>query len=551
MTGRKFRHGSNFAIATLSLLVILVVVNIFSSRHFIRWDLTENKEHTVSRTTRDILGNLNDVVNVSVYLSKNLPAELLLFERQLRDVLSEYESYGGGKLRIKYVSPGDDRQLQQELMILGVRPQPVAVFKRDRSTRVGVYNSIVIQYQDRREVIPSLLDEGGELVSDFEYLLTSRIFKVQRPGRRVIGWLTNASDIKLDEDYRSLRELVRKEWDVRDIRIDPPMRIAQDIAVLVVISPRDFTDAQLFEIDQYLMRGGKILALVDTYDRRIRNRGLEALVSRPTNFTKMLEHYGLKVNDEIVMDRYCARAPITRFAAARYEFWVNILRAGFNRENPIVSRLDLITLPWPQTLDQATSMPEGVEMTWLARTSPYSLVRWGTRISPDPRMPTDKQSKKGKSRIVAAILRGTFPSYFPQGTPYPLDEGTTQPKPGRTRENERKYVSPETQIAVVANAMFLQDNFLRMLSAGFNAHHNMSFFMNTIEWLALGKGLSEIRARQAIGRRIKANIPDWKRTAYKVFGTFTMPVVVIVAGVVYNTVRRRRRRSIARRVLAK
>jgi len=551
----KFRHGSNVAVATVSLLVILVVINIFSYHHFVRWDLTRNHDYTISPVTKEILGDLENIVNVKVYLSKNLPAALLTFERQLRDLLAEYEVYGKGKLRISYISPPSDRETERELFLQGIRRQPVAVFTGDTSTQARVYNSIVVEYEDHREVIPSLLDEVSRgragLISDFEYLLTSKIFKVQRTKRQVVGWLTNSPDIDLDKDYRTLREIVRKEWDMRDVRLDPATRIPPDIAVLVVVGPTDFTDAQLFEIDQYLMRGGKIFALVETYKRQFRNKSLEALVEKPANFTNLLEHYGVKVNNEIVLDRYCALAPLTRYSIAPYQFWVKILPGNMDRTHPAVARLRSLVLPWTQTLDPATSMPEEVKFIPLAKSSSFSVVRWGSRIIPDPSPSAGggNQSRQGKKRTVIAALTGVFPSYFPEGTPYPLDEGTTQPRRGRTPESERRYVSPETQIVVVGNAWFLDDDFLRMSSFPLERNHNVPFFLNTLEWLALGKGLGQIRAREPVGRPIRADLTDAQRNAYKIFGTFTMPILVIIGGIAYNVVRRKRRRRIAARLL--
>lgn len=545
MAAGKIRHRSNFLIRSISLLIILTVTNVFSYRHFVRLDLTENRDFTISPTTREILRGLENIINVKVYLSKELPAALLTFERQLRDELVEYETLGKGKLRIDYPELPDDPQAERTLLMEGVRRQPVAVYTDDSQTRAFVYNSIVIQFEDRREVIPSLLDELGRgrvgLSRNFEYLLTSKIFKVQRTGNQVIGWLTNAPDIDLNRDYRDLRDAVGKEWEVQPVRVDPLGRIRDTIAVLVVVSPRDFTDTQLFEIDQYLMRGGKILALVETYERQQRGQGLEALVARPTNFTRLLEHYGLKVNDEIAMDRFCALARMGRMPIPMsYPFWVNILPGRLNKENPAVARLGGLTLPWTQTLDAATTIPEGVKMVWLARTSRYSRVRWGTRISVDHMAQTSQQSTRPTSHTVIAALTGTFPSYFGEKTPYPLDEGTTQPLSGRTLERDRQYESLPTQIVVVGNALFLQDGF---------ANRNVAFFLNSIEWLGLGKGLWQIRARQPVGRPLKPDIADWQRNTHKVLGIFTMPVLVIVAGVVYNTIRRRRRRAIADRVL--
>jgi len=556
MAARRFRHGTNFAITAIALFVILVVVNVFSYHHFARWDLTKDREYTVSETTRDVLGGLDNIVNVTVYLSKDLPAALLTFEQQLRDLLDEYETYGKGNLRIEYKPPAEDANAQRELYFQGVRPQPVLVIKRDQRTQVQVYNSIVVQYKDQREIIPSLLDEGSRgqtgLISNFEYLLTSKIFKVRRGSRDTIGWLTNDPDINLNKHFRILRELMRKEWDSLDIRTDPLRQIPFTVSVLVVINPCEMTDAQLFEIDQYLMRGGKMLVLGETYKRQLRNEGLEALTRRPTNFSRLLERYGVKINNEIALEPqlFCALAPINRFPMP-YEFWVKIMGDRMSKTNPAMARLGVLTLPWTQPLDP-TSGSAGVQLAPLAWTSRLSLVRWGNQILPAPQAPTQEQSTKGTSYTVAAALTGTFPSSFAEGTSYPLDQGTTAPAAGRTPEKERRYISPETQIVVVGNSYFLQDEFLRM-SQLLDPNNNVAFFQNMVEWLVLGKGLGQIRTRQTISRMLDAEIlkvtAGGARNAYKILGTFAMPVLVVIGGFGYNFIRRRRRRAIADRIL--
>jgi gliding-associated putative ABC transporter substrate-binding component GldG len=554
MAAGKFRHGSNFLITAIAVFVILVVVNFFSYRYFVRLDLTENKQYTISQTTRDLLAGLENIVNVKVYLSDKLPAQLQLFEQQLRDVLEEYDTYGRGKLRIEFPEPPTEPQEQQQLMMIGVRPQPVAVFTRDQSTQAQVYNSIVVQFEEKVEVIRNLLEAvgGGRagLIGDFEYLLTSKIFKVQRTGRQTVGWFTNDPDLNLEEDFAGVREMLKREWEVRDVRLDPPRKIPFDIGVLVVVAPQDLTDEQLFEIDQFLMRGGKLLAMVDTYTRSTRDGGINALVARPTNFTRLLARYGVKVKDEIVFDPvYRGQAPVSRIMMIPYPFWVAVPRQGLSKESPTVSRLTKLILPWTQPLDAVTSMPQGVKFTPLATTSPNAQTRWGKRVVPDVRTPSREQSVKPMKETVIAMLSGTFPSYFPEGTPYPRDEKSTAPQTGRTQESERQYVSADTHILVVGNSFFLQNAFLQMMSHPFNRPDNLLFFFNSIEWLALGKGLSQIRAREASTRPIEPKISDARRNAYKWLGTFTMPVLVIVGGILYNTIRRRRRRWIADRLL--
>lgn len=555
MATGKLRHGTNFAITTASLFVILVVINVFSSRHFLRLDLTRNKDYTISKTTRGILAGLDNIVNVTVYLSEDLPAALLTFERQLLDTLDEFEVYGRGKLRVRYVHPSEDNETRQDLMITGVQPQMVGEISGDRQTRSMVYNSIVIQFEEKKEVIRNLLESVGRgigLTSDFEYLLTSKISRVLRPGDPVIGWLTNAPGLKIDERYSVIKKQAEKEWTNRVISLDPPRKIPQDIKVLVIVSPRNFTSEQLFEIDQYVMRGGKILALVDTYDL---NEANGALINRSTNFVGLLEHYGLKVNNEVIRDdRYRAILLAKARIPMPYPFWIHVLAKYMDSSDRVVAGLKQLTFPWAQSIDRATTVPEGVTYKPLAWSSPSSRVRWGKQVNLNPQAPVAEQSAQPTTYAVVASLNGRFPSFFPEDTPYPLDAASTFPQVGRTEEQDRLFISGDTEMIVVGNALFLQNEYLggwwRMR---LNRNNDDAFFLNALESLAHGTTLGKIRSRTRTMHPIKTRIMRddraQVRNAWKFFGTITMPVLVVIGGVLYSTFRRRRRRVVADRIL--
>jgi ABC-type uncharacterized transport system involved in gliding motility auxiliary subunit len=195
-------------------------------------------------------------------------------------------------------------------------------------------------------------------------------------------------------------------------------------------------------------------------------------------------------------------------------------------------------------------MPEGVQMIALARSSPEARVRWGPRVNADPRVPQKDTSTQRTSYTLIAALTGSFPSYFPQGTASP-NAGTT-PSLTATTDQERKYRSPETQIVAVGNTTFLTNDFLSF--SRFERNNNVPFFHNTIEWMALGKDLGQIRTRNPVGRPIKPEIQKdasaGLRNRYKVLGTFAVPVLLVAGGLVYNSmIRRRRRRAIADRLL--
>ena len=101
----------DLVVLALAIVVVLFVFNFLSSRHFIRVDLTEGIEYTLSDSTRNILENLDDVVNIKIYFSKDLPPALMMLRRDVDDLLSEYQTYAIGKIKVQYVDPQETQQI--------------------------------------------------------------------------------------------------------------------------------------------------------------------------------------------------------------------------------------------------------------------------------------------------------------------------------------------------------------------------------------------------------------------------------------------------------
>ena len=254
------------------------------------------------------------------------------------------------------------------------------------------------------------------------------------------------------------------------------------------------------------------------------------------------------VAGEVVDTRYHAHAPISGRFLAPYPFWVHIMKTGMDQEDRIVAGLDRLTLPWPQSLDQSSTVAAGVEYTPLAWSSRFSKVRWGERISMDHRTPAPNESSSMTSHTLIAAVRGALPSYFPEGTAIP-DPATTETVSNRTREEDRRYVAQDAGIVVVGNSLFLQDDLLRLWRVPFNTNDDAAFFFNGVESLAFGETLGQIRARRRSAMPIDPDLKEGTKNTYKVAGTFLMPVLVVIGGVVYTRVRRRRRRTVADRIL--
>jgi ABC-2 type transport system permease protein len=516
----------------VSAVVILAIINLFSSRHFHRFDLTSNKEYTLAKSSKRIVGGLKDLLTIKAYFSEKLPPYLVNLKRQVEDLLEEYQAYAKGNLRVEFIDPGDNPQLARTLQFQGIPQVQLNILEHDKYQVMNAYLGMSIEYEDRREVIPAVLPRN---VGNLEYDLTSAIIKVISAQVRPIGLLTNNPSVNLKNDYRQISDALERQYSVRQIDLTQTNTIPRQLGALIIFSPQDFTDRQLYELDQFFMNGGKLICLVDTVE--LEQGALNASVKVP-NITKLLEHYGVSVHDDLVADlRSHSMASFnTGFVsfALPYPFFIKITREGLAKDSPIVNRLESLVLPWASSLDVNKTAEEGVEVTRLASTTPYALSQHAPfDLNPQQRFRPKKEDLE--QRLMAVMLKGTFPSYF-KDKPVPEETPEPEPTPARPRPEEPKTIteSSETELLVVGTSRFISDRQLYQFAS------NMIFMQNAVDWMALGEDLIGIRTREATERPLR-ELSDGQKTTVRYLDTFGASVLVVLFGLTRIVLKRRKR----------
>ncbi len=537
---KKAAYGTNVVLMVLLLAGILGVVNAFSYRHFFRADLTENKRFTISESTRQMLSDLDDIVNIKVYLSKDLPPYMVTVTSQIKDIIAEYEIYGEGNIAVEYIDPTDDPMLQRKLRFMGIPQLRLNIIEKNQAAMTNVYMGLAVLYGDNKEVIPALTDTVS-----LEYDLTSKILRVTRDTVETIGFLTGHGEPGLHSELSAINGALKEQYWTKTVSTEGGKPIPDDIAALVVASPRKLTDRDLFEIDQYVMSGGKALFLIDRVDIN-QQRGLQGqLIESPV--TDLLEHWGVKVLPELVLDKSHAQASFQSGMfniMVPYPFWVRILRQSTETDHPIISRLESMVLPWPSPLEVVADN-SSVSATVIAQTTEHSWTQKGY-FNLNPQQPFQPSPGSLTKRTVAVELSGRFDSFF-TGKAVPEAElkdndnatateetaGQDKSEPGEPRTITAK--SPETQIIVVGNARFITGQF----PARFEG--NRSFFLNAMDWFILGDYLMDIRSREA-GERPLHITSDSTKTAVRYINLLAVPAALAVFGLFQAYARRRRKR---------
>ncbi len=526
MGRKKIGYGTHLVIYTLIVLSILTVINIIFLGKFYRIDLTENKIYSVSEATKKVLKKLDDVINITIYFSKEekLPPQLIDLKRQITDLISEYTAYGGANITYKFIDPDEDEELSERMQFIGIPKVQVNIFQKDKAEVAAVYLGMSIMFEDRKEVIPVIQN-----VQNLEYDITSAILKVTKKEPEVIGFVTWLKEQIQQDPYMEIQRSLQKQYQVKNVSLSVGAEGLKDIDTLVILSPQEVTDIDKITLDQFLMRGGKLIYLIDMV-RLKPGRQLETETVK-TNITDLLGHYGFQIATDLVLDRSCSMAAFSGGGFFQfqlpYPFWPKVVKDGFDPNNPAVSKIETLTLPWTSSVRIKDKRIEekGLKATILAQTTPHGWTQKGRfNLNPQQRFSMDQSSVE---RVpLAVMISGIFESYYAKGKP-------NDPNIGELPEDLQDTAEKESQVVVIGNSRFIQNEFLGRFPG------NEIFFLNLVDWLTMGEELIGIRSREMTERPIP-EISEKKKALIRYLNIFGISLLLILFGLIKFIVKRRK-----------
>ncbi len=524
----KLKQSDIFAPINLLLIVVnLVVFNLVSSDLFGRIDLTENRVYTLSDVTRDVLRNLEETLTIKAYFTRELPAPYNNIARYVEDQLAEMKAYGGGRMRYEFLDPADEEELKKEAEKFRLEPIQVNVMEKDKVEFRLAYLGMVLIYEDRQEVIPVV-----QSLENLEYEVLSKIKRVTSEEAQTIGFIEGHDELLLRQDLTRIDRELRKLYELKAVDLSARYSIPDDIDLLCLIGPKkDIPEKDRFAIDQFIMRGGKMLICLNKVDADLSNMQANRSALRIDPWT---EHYGFRVNDDLVVDRMSPTLPfqtMTRYGRqitmVPYPLFPEVI--NFNRENLALKVLRQVRLYFPSSIDTSLAADmDSVTVTSLfwssekstTQSSPYDinpLTRRGPLIYDMAHLP------------LGVLVQGRFTSYWKDRS-IPIDEdGNPVSDEGIIPE------SPETRMVVIGDANFVHDQYI---VPGLD---NLTMMLNLIDWLAQDEALITIRSRDVSSRPI-GEVSDTARSTVKWANILVPPLLVIGFGVFRRRIRRSARR---------
>ncbi len=497
------------------LLGILIALNAVLRPVRVRMDVTEDKLYTLSGGTKKLLGDLDRDVTLKFYFSKSndrLPVPTKNFAARVRDLLKEYESRSGGYLAVEEYDPKPDSDEEEWAQRYGLQAQALDMFGNDG----GLYFGIVAVSGNREAVIPVLAQSAEPRL---EYLLTRMVSEVTTDKQAKIG-LISALQVAGEggnpymggssSKWAVLSEIER-QYEVEDLGMSVK-KIPEDIDTLVVIHPADIADDALFAIDQFILRGGRLLAFTDpmslvaqeSVSPQMQQMGMPPPQGE-SDLNKLTSAWGVKMlNGQLACDETAASLlQAGRGQAQRNAAWMSLTKANINHEDVATGSLADLMLPFAGAFE--VNATNGLTVTELLFTADdgyladASSVRYGQiKIGAD------------KKRLPLAVrLAGTFKTAFPDGRPKAGDtdearkDGTEKAsaEPAGLKESTKPGV-----VILVADVDLIADRFATQSMNLFGQtvvqprNDNLSFALNMVEQLCGSEALIGLRSRNSFDR---------------------------------------------------
>ena len=498
---KKLLKNTNFTLTVIIVIGILVVVNFFSYQLFFRWDLTENNDYSVSKVSKRAADQLDDIVNIKVYFSEDLPGRYITLRQEVGDILDEYANYSNGNVRVEFIDPKDDEDLKRELMIKGIPELQFNVLEKDKYQVVKGYLGIAVQYGDEAEAIPVVED-----TRNLEYQITLAIKKVTGQINAVIGFASGNSELDAQDEISSAYKKISELYQIKQVDLLSG-EISDDINTLIIAGPKEkFSEEELKKIDEFLIKGGSLLVLADGVKVE---EGLTA-ASNDVGLGGLLENYGVKLNNDLVLDVSSGMASFNQgffTFSTNYPFWPKVLKSGFDQDSAAVSKLETVLLPWASSIEiLPDKIGEGNNVSYLARTTPKAWTQSDNfNLSPQQTFtPTGDVGRKN----LAVFVSGKFNSAYGAGS---TDTG---------------------RLIVVGDSDFMTDGFTQ------RSPDNLIFFQNLVDGLSLDDDLINIRSKGVTERPIK-ELSDGAKAAIRYGNIFGLTLVVVAFGLIRYYIRRR------------
>lgn len=443
-------------VGLIILAVLFVLVNMVSGNLFqgSRIDLTENKFYTLSDGTLNIVEKIEEPITLHYFFSdrasENIP-QLRTYANRVRELLQEYAQLSKGKITLNIIDPVSYSEEEDQASEFGLQGVPAGPTGDTIYFGMAGSNSI-----GESEIIPFFQPDKERFL---EYDITKLIYTLLNTKKPVVGLMSrlpmfSSFDIETQRirDPWIITNQLQQLFEIRNIDF-AKTEFDDDLELLVLVHPKDFSQDTLYAIDQYVMNGGNLLVFVDPYAEADipavnPDSPIEAAGVRSSNLKKLFDPWGIEYSPaKVVGDRkFALTVDDGTGQQSRHFAILGLSGEAFNAEHVATSSLDLITM----AMSGSVSVKEGAEdivFEPLLTSSNESVLFESSKFRFLPKISSlaENFNPTGDTQVVAARFEMQPNSAFPTGAP------------GKSQGEHLNKAKEKVNVVVVADVDMLTD----------------------------------------------------------------------------------------------
>jgi len=559
----KIRETRN--ILTIGGLALLITLSFFS---FFRIDLTTDKRYSISDQTKSLMAGIENPVEVTVYLDGDLNPGFQRLKKSTAELLDELSVYANKTINVHYINPSladtpNEREKKYtELATRGLIP--TAVYERDKegkSIQKVIFPWIEISYNGKKVAVcllKNILGNSGEenlniSIENLEFEITDGIRRATSTEVRKIAFIEGHGELTEPETYDICKSLSRYFQIDRGI-LGNNAAILKDYKAIIIAKPtKPFSESDKFIIDQYIMHGGNILWLIDGVriaKENLSTIGLSPAMELDVNLSDQLFRYGVRINSVLLQDVQCASVPVNiapagstpQFESSPWYYAPLLLTSP---EHPVTRNITQVRSEFCSGIDIVGENKKVKSQILLATSDNTHIVGTPTTIDLS-------QQPKGNDKTyfnlgyvpVAVALEGNFDSDFANRmTP----KGMTGVLPALEKSLFSKQIIVADGDIIRNERAGTKDS--TIIPLGFDRYTNQQygnkdFIQNAILYLTDNDDWMQLRNRTLKLRLLNKNVTNNDRITWQLINTLIPILILIILGIGYQIIRKRKYTSI-------
>lgn len=476
-----------------ALFLLLVALNFLLSLAPVRADLTQGNLYTLSPGTKKVLRNLPSPVKIKLYASQGeaVPVPLRGFTQRVEDLVREFKQAGGANVIVERYNPRPDSEEEDAAQLDGIEPQQLV-------TGEQFYLGVAVSQLERKQAIASISPQRERLLEYDLVRAVARVGSAERPkiglmaGLPVLGEKFNPFTRQSSEPWVLASEL-KREFEVKEVSMSA-REIDKDINVLLLIHPRLGAPPTLeYALDQFVLRGGKLIAFVDPYAYFDQQQPMmPGMPPEPSSSTlpALFKAWGVEMDPgKVISDVVFGSG-----GGARYTPTVlSLNRTALSRDDVVTSSIETLLYAFGGAF-QVKETP-GIRVTELIKSSPNSMLVDNMNATKSGDEATRSFKPSGQALPLAVRLTGKFKTAFPEGLSIDKKPVAGTPLLKESAAENSVILVADVDLLADGAAVDIQDVFGRKVVVPSNG--NLALAMGMVEQLAAGDDLISLRSRTA------------------------------------------------------